>query len=86
MNYLLRQEKKTIAANIVTNNIDLYLISIWFQFNWNDSIELIQMSTKNGIDQKTESIENTKYSVQRKKPKYSNNDNNIEWMARQYAR
>lgn len=70
----------------MTNNIDLYLISIWFQFNWNDSIELIQMSTKNEIDQKTESIENTKYSVQSKKPKYLNNDNNIEWMARQYAR
>lgn len=90
MNYLLRQEKKRIAANIVTNNIDLYLISIWFQFNWkknwNDSIELIQMSAKNGIDQKTESMENTKYSLQSKKPKYSNNDNNIEWMARQYAR
>lgn len=66
INYLLRQEKKRIAANIVTNNIDLYLISIWFQFNWNDSIELIQMSTKNEIDQKTESIENTKYSVRRK--------------------
>lgn len=39
------------------------------------------MSAKNGIDQKTESMENTKYScttVQSKKPKYSNNDNNIE--------
>lgn len=39
MNYNFDKKKKTIAANILTNNIDLYLISIDF-----NSIQMIQLN------------------------------------------